>query len=164
MTWQSHCQVESARSITELAGDGEEDTALLLDMKQEATAFLAKQKWCERVTGIYWGDGIGGVVAVFLFTFESAPGVDALAAPAWCVVGDLPSLLLPCLGRKDTPVDVLERYCSEMDRWAQSVRGGEGGVGCVSVGVAPTIEHAEMLHTRVRSLREDIIPELRIPR
>ena len=156
--------VESTRSISELAGDDEEDTALLLDMKEEALDFLAGKDWCRRITDIYWGDGIGGVVAVFLFAFESAPGVDALATPAWCVVGDLPPLLLPCLGRQDTPVAVLERYCSELEKWAQSVSRGEGGSGCVPVAVAPTAEHVEMLQTRVRSLREDVIPELRLGR
>ena len=156
--------VDAVREIAALVGDDDEDTALLREMKQDAIDHLAQQAWCRRITEIYWGDGIGGVVAVFLFVFEADAADGSLAAPAWCVVGDLPSLLLPCTGRQDTPVDVLERYCQEMERWVASVRAGEGGGGCVPVAAAPTLQHAEMLDGRIQLLREDIIPQLRLPR
>ncbi len=156
--------VDAVHAIAALAGDDDEDTALLLEMKREATDHLTQQVWCQRITEIYWGDGIGGVVAVFLFMFDAVPGDGALAAPAWCVVGDLPALLLPCAGRRDTPVDALERYCGEMERWVASVRSGGCGAGCAPVAATPTLEHAEMLEGRVQLLREDVIPQLRLAR
>ncbi|MBK7074806.1 MAG: hypothetical protein IPH44_21155 [Myxococcales bacterium] len=156
--------VDAVHAIAALAGDDDEDTALLLEMKREATDHLTQQVWCQRITEIYWGDGIGGVVAVFLFMFDAVPGDGALAAPAWCVVGDLPALLLPCAGRRDTPVDALERYCGEMERWGASVRSGGCGAGCAPVAATPTLEHAEMLEGRVQLLREDVIPQLRLAR
>jgi|JI10StandDraft_1071094.scaffolds.fasta_scaffold01940_28 hypothetical protein len=160
----SRCPVESVRPMSALAGDDAEDTALLGEMRDEALAFLVAQPWCRRVTGAYWGDGIGGVVAVFLFEFDAAPGASAMVSPAWCVVGDLPSLLLPCRGRHETPVDVLERYCGEMERWSASVLAGERGAGCAVVAAAPTVEHAEMLQSRVSALRDDVMPQLRLER
>ncbi len=113
---------------------------------------------------MYWGDGIGGVVAVFLFAFDAVAAPGVLPSPVGCVVGDLPPLLLPCLGRHDTPVHVVERYCVAMSQWVESVASGQGGAGCVSVAAAPTLEHAEMLRSRIGLLREDIIPQLRLAR
>lgn len=156
--------VDSVQPISSLTGDDEEDTALLLKMKEEALDVLAGQDWCGRITAIYWGDGVGGVVAVFLLAFDSVPGRGGMATPVWCVVGDLPPLLLPCLGRGDTPVDVLERYCREMERWVESVERGAMGEGCVPVAVAPTREHAEMLRNRIGMLRVDVLPQLRLER
>lgn len=158
------CPVDSVQPISELAGDDEEDTALLIAMKEEALEVLAEQDWCSRITRIYWGDGIGGVVAVFLLAFDSVPGSEGMETPVWCVVGDLPPLLLPCLGRGDTPVDVLERYCREMGRWVESVERGAMGEGCVVVAAAPTLEHAEMLRNRIAMLRDDVMPQLRLER
>ena len=76
----------------DLRGDSDEDTQLLRSMLEEAQTFLTSFDWCKRVEASYFGLGVGGVVAVFLFHILPAhSGVDD---SLWVVAGDLPAAYL----------------------------------------------------------------------
>ena len=56
--------VVPAQAIT---GDDEQDTQLLRQMLSEADAYLRSFPWCKGVLSSFFGGGVGGVFAVFLF-------------------------------------------------------------------------------------------------
>lgn len=140
----------------ELRGDDEEDTALLRASLEEATAYLRGFEWCRGIREFYFGAGVGGIVAVFLFRIEPAPGVDQWL---WVVVGDLPSAYL-VTDRAPDPTAALRRYCELMGDWVASVRAGKGLEAVYPVAAPATLEHAAMLEGRLELLRSTVIPNL----
>lgn len=141
--------------LSQIKGDDAEDTALLRQMADEATRYLKSHKWCPDISHAYLGFGIGGVVAVFLFEFSMATrGVDS---QLWVVVGDLPSAYLvtdkACNARL-----ALELYCDLMDAWANAVTQNTSLESVYPVRAEATDENAVQLRSRVRFLRDKVIP------
>src|SRR4051812_48819734 len=94
-----------------LAGEDAEDTALLRGMLERASQYLRSFRWCADIEEAYFGLGVGGVVAVFLFRIRPAQtGVDPLL---WVVVGDVPSAYL-VTDRAPSPACALEGYVELM--------------------------------------------------
>ena len=75
--------------VSEMRGFDASDTAELERMLAEAERYLASHDWCPPIKSRHFGFGIGGVVAVFLFTFEKR--IKDRDDCVWVVVGDLPS-------------------------------------------------------------------------
>lgn len=75
----------------------------------------------------------------------------------WVVVGDLPSAYLPC---DDLPSweEALDGYVWEMQRRVDAVRAGESVAELIPTGVAPTIEHAASLGSRLEFIRQRMLP------
>jgi hypothetical protein len=138
-------------SVDEMRGDDLRDTHLLHAMLEEATSFINGFAWCGAVRRRWFGLGVGGVVAVFLFEIDAArPGVDERL---WVVVGDLPPAYL-VLDDAPTAHDALEGYVQEMSRWAEAARSGAPVDDLIPVNVAPSRENAELLLRRLSFLRE----------
>ena len=108
-----HVDLSRLTPVDQMRGDDDEDTALLKGMYEEAASYLRGFKWCRRIAEAYFGLGIGGVVAVFLFRIEGPPEVDQWL---WVVVGDLPPAYL-VTDDAPTPAVALEVYCSLMADW-----------------------------------------------
>jgi hypothetical protein len=51
--------------IDQMFGDDEEDTILLQAMAARAQEFILSLSFCKSIRGAYFGDGCGGVVALF---------------------------------------------------------------------------------------------------
>jgi len=51
----------------EMKGDDDEDTAFLQQMLPDAENYLLSHDWIKGISERYFGLGVGGVVAVFLF-------------------------------------------------------------------------------------------------
>jgi hypothetical protein len=61
-----------------MAGEDDEDTALLQQLLAEAENFLLSFSWCNSIAASYFGGGLGKIFAIFLFNISPAqPGVDA---------------------------------------------------------------------------------------
>jgi hypothetical protein len=58
--------------IERMMGDDSEDTALLGQMLEDARDYLRSFSWCESIKSAYFGGGIGGILAIFLFHTSSA--------------------------------------------------------------------------------------------
>lgn len=142
--------------VEEMRGDCEEDTALLKIMLEEAINYLKSHKWCPEIEKIYFGFGIGKIVAVFLFKFsEKIKGTDEFL---WVIVGDLPSAYL-VIDNSPSPKEALEGYCEIMEDWVNAVRNSASLKDVYPVKVPPTEEYARMLSSRIESLRSDVIPQ-----
>ena len=91
--------------IDQMFGDDEEDTILLQAMAARAQEFILSLSFCKSIRAAYFGDGCGGVVALFLFRIEpSEANVDEWL---WAVVGDVPPAYLVIDDCK-TPSQALE--------------------------------------------------------
>jgi hypothetical protein len=137
-----------------MVGEDAEETELLRASLREAAAFLESYNWCHGIMEAYFGLGIGGVVAVFLFRIDAPPSVDEWL---WIVTGDVP----PCyLVTEDasTPLAALEIYCDLMQDWVAAVRSGRPLNEVVPVDTAPTERNAAALHTRISFVRKEVIP------
>lgn len=139
----------------DIAGEDESETAELRGMLRDAEAYLRAFDWCPSIVERYLGYGLGGVIALFLFQLgEKIQGVDD---QLWVVVGDLPSAYLVC-DEAATPAAALEVYCGLMEDWAQAVLNGSSLDDVFPVTAEPTTEHANMLLSRTKFIRECLIP------
>lgn len=142
----------------DLAGEDEEETRLLRELADVATAFVKSQKWAPPIRQLYLAFGVGGVIGLFLVDFERGIAGDGRGdQEVWVVVGDLPSIYFETEDIP-TPAGALQTYCEIAEIWADRVNAGADISDCYPIPVAPTIEHAEMLRSRIASIREMFIP------
>ena len=148
--------VDSTRlvPIEDLQGDSEQDTALLRRMADDARAFLTEQTWCLGVERMWFGLGVGGIVAVFLASISTTSSdVDDTL---WIVVGDLPSAYLVTDESPDA-VEALKTYIAEMRLWIEAARTGVGFDEVIPVPVEPTREAADSLEKRLAFLEREVL-------
>jgi len=139
---------------SKIAGEDAEDTALLVAMREDAAGYLKSFEWCTGVTEAWFGCGVGGVVAVFLFEITSDS--DDADSTLWVVVGDLPPAYL-VTDDAPTPTEALRCYVSEMRQWVNAVRESEPLDDVIPVNVAPTPENADKLDTRLSFLEREFL-------
>src|SRR5438876_1314670 len=102
-----------------LVGDDEQDTALLRRMLNEAEDYISSFSWCNDVLDSFFGGGVGGIFAIFLFHIRpTRRGIDPWI---WIVVGDIPPAYLP-LADCDSPAEVFRTYLQGMTKWVQRAR------------------------------------------
>jgi hypothetical protein len=144
----------------QLRGDDAQDTALLKGMYHEARAYIESFRWCRRIRDAWFGFGVGGIVGLFLFNVEGDPEVDEWL---WVVVGDLPSayFVLDC---SPSPRAALEVYCDLMSNWVRAVQAGTPLDEVFPVSAPADLDHAAMLESRLRFLRNSILPLITEPR
>jgi hypothetical protein len=75
----------NAVPIERMTGDDEQDRALLEGMARQAAEYLMSFDWCVSIVDTYFGDGIGGIVAVFLSRILSAR-VDVDGSGSWWAI------------------------------------------------------------------------------
>jgi len=146
--------------ITRMKGDDEEDTELLREMLAEAKSYVRSFTWCKSIREEFYGNGVGGVVAVFLFRIEPGPGAPTSDEWLWVVTGDLPPAYL-VTDRAHDPHAAVEAYCGLMEEWIRSVRAGKGLDTVFPVAAEPTLETASLVERRIAFLRQDVMPILR---
>jgi len=141
-----------------MRGEDDEDTCLLQQMSHDAEAYLRSFSWCRDVQTSFFGGGVGGVFAVFLFNIRST---RADVSPwIWIVVGDIPSAYLP-IEDAETSAEVFKTYLRGMGRWvdyARSEHNTPPGDDVPPVKIPATPEWAEKLEKRLNSLRLIIQP------
>lgn len=147
-------------SVDLMRGEDNEETSLLRQALAEARKYLRDFKWVGAIREEYFGLGIGGVIAVFLFRVDGDADVDEWL---WVVVGDLPSAyLVP--DRATTPVEAIRIYCELMDDWVQAVHIGSGLEEVFPVKAEPSADNADLLRKRVCYLRDVLLPAYEGPK
>jgi hypothetical protein len=147
--------VQGIVPIDKLFGDDEEDTRLLTAMALEARNYISSFSWCRSIREAYFGDGYGGIIAVFFFRIEpDQPEVDEWL---WVLVGDIPPAYLVVDDCK-TPSEALDGYIREMSKWVKSAKQGKSSKRVIPVNTPATPEFAEMLERRLKVLRETVVP------
>ena len=151
--------IENLVSIEEITGEDAEETALLQEMGRNAIAYLSSFHWCPGIASGYLGYGVGGVMAAFLFNLNrKVAGTDDWL---WAVVGDLPSAYF-VTDEATTAAAALEAYCGLMDDWCSAVEENRPLNDVFLVRAAPTLEHARMLRSRLKYIRDVLVPQARL--
>ena len=154
----SDAPVAGVVPVQSMKGGDEEDTVLLRQMSREAEAYLRSFSWCGDVQSSFFGGGVGGVFAVFLFNIR--PTRPEVGPWIWIVVGDVPSAYLPIEDAK-SPAEVFKTYLWGMSKWVEYARSGQNGPAgddVPPVNVPATPEWADKLEKRLNSLRLIIQP------
>jgi hypothetical protein len=142
----------------DISGGDEQDTILLRTMLEDANEYISSFSWCGTVLSSYFGAGVGGIFAVFLFHIRpSRPGIDPWI---WVVVGDIPSAYLP-VADCQSPADVFRTYIQGMSKWVELARLGRTGTpdqGVPPMNVPATPEWAEKLNQRLNGLTLAVTP------
>ncbi len=142
--------------------DAEED-ALLAQREDEARNYVASFGWSKPIQEILLAFGMSGILALFLVRFDEAVRWEGEEdAELWVVIGDLPPAYF-ATDDSPNPGEALETYCIFMEDWADRILKGEDLAGSYPVAAAPTVEHAEMLKSRIEFIRGEIIPLVRCP-
>jgi hypothetical protein len=144
--------------LAQMVGGDDEDTRLLNAMASGAQSYLRSFRWCKDIREVYFGDGYGGIVALFLFWIQPAhEGVDEWL---WIVFGDLPPAYLVTDALK-TPSQALEGYMEETLRWVELAKQGKTSEDVIPVNVPATPGNAADLEKRLKFLKEIIVPAFR---
>jgi hypothetical protein len=150
--------VPSVVPLAEIQGDDEEDTALLKQMGEQATRYVRSYPWCLDLGAGYFGDGIGWIVGIFLFQV-AMKGFDGHQW-IWVFMGDVPSAYL-LLDSYRSPHAALEKYIEGLETWVKEAEHGRTSPDLIPINVPPTPEYVAMARSRVASLREHILPNIR---
>lgn len=154
--------------VAEPGEDEAEDTLDLAEMEDWARNVLDNRgfgPYCQELLLAY---GLPRVIALYLARLD-LPVSPVYPIPTgriegkkdlWVVVGDLPAIHF-WGDWGDTRDYALESYCITAEEWAQCVLDGESLDECFPIPAAPTREHARMLLSRVRFIRDEIIPVVR---
>lgn len=150
--------------IEDLPTSDVEDVAGLVKLAREAESFLTWHWWCGAVRQGYLDYDWYGILALFYFEIEPAsPNAEDIV---WVIVGDVPPAYI---GAKTCPTatDAIEGYVYELEDWVEAVNAGQSVDDLMPVyvrhaleRVAPTVEFAEMLASRLDFIRSEIIAHM----
>jgi hypothetical protein len=150
--------VKGVVPIDQMVGGDNEDTKLLRVMASGAENYLRSFPWCKDIREVYFGDGYGGVVAVFLFHIEAeGPDVDEWL---WVISCDVSPAFLVTDSCK-TPSQALEGYIEEVFKWIQLAKQGRSSKDVIPVYMPATPENAADLERRLKVLQEAVVPAFR---
>ena len=145
---------------TVLPGDSdyEQEDALLAAMADDAHNYLMDYWPTPPITELILAFGVGNIIALFLARL-SRPLTGEMEGETelWVVVGDAPSI---CFETTDapTPALALELYCCIAQDWADNILAGRSLSDSFPITAEPTIEHANMLKSRIEMYRNHYIP------
>jgi hypothetical protein len=150
--------VKGVVSVDQMVGGDDEDTKLLRVMASGAENYVRSFSWCKKIREVYFGDGYGWVVAVFLFHIEpEQPDVDEWL---WVISCDVSPAYLVTDSCK-TPSQALEGYIEEVVKWIQLAKQGRSSKNVIPVYMPATPENAADVEQRIKLLREVIVPAFR---
>lgn len=152
----ANVDVSGFQLAPDLVGEDAEDTEQLRKMARDAEAYITSHRWAPPVDQLLLGYGLGGVLALFLAKFsELLPGGEDDCL--WVVVGDLPPAYF-VVDAAPNARGALSVYCELMEDWANRVIAEDDLGEAFPVEAEPTEEHAQMLKSRLRFIRDKVIP------
>jgi len=151
-----HVDLSKVVPTDELRGEDDEETILLQGMLTDAKDYLRSFAWCDGLKSSYFGLGVGGVVAVFLFRIEHSK--DDVDDWVWVVVGDIPSAYMTCEDAPN-PACALDGYIGAMREWAEAAIQGNPVDDLIPVNVPATPEWGKNLASRLDFLDREILSQ-----
>ena len=149
-------QLDMSKVVPEgaIQGEDDEETAQLQLLFREAREYLSTLNWLGEIKVGYFGLGVGGIVCVALFEVE--PVQRDAPDHTWVVVGDLPPAYI-AIDDAPNPATALDSYIGAMEDWVDAAKAGRPVGDLIPVNVAPTLQNAEKLETRLRFLDQEIL-------
>lgn len=144
-------KVEPLESIK---GEDQDETRELKGLAERARKYLEAFSWCEGIKKGYFGIGVDGIVAVFLFNIiPNAEGVDDWV---WVIVGDLPPAYIS-VDDSPNPAAALDSYIGAMQQWVEAAKTGRSVDELIPVNVPPTKDNALQLESRLGFIDREIL-------
>jgi hypothetical protein len=135
-----------------------EEAAQLEALWEDARAYVKSRTWAPFVAEILLAYGLGPIVGLFFVRFSAPPPSEIPdERERWVVVGDGPYMNFETEDAP-TPDLALRLYCAICQDWADNVLAGADLSDSYPIPVEPTQEHAEMLLSRVKFIRTEIVP------
>jgi hypothetical protein len=127
-------------------------------MVEEAVRYVRSFQWCTDLHEQFFGDGYGGIVALFLFrvTIRKVKNPEWI----WVIVGDIPSAYME-FEPFHSPRAALLRYIEGVEEWLTANDEERQSGDLIPIDVPPGAESIEMLRGRMETLRSSILPNLR---
>jgi hypothetical protein len=138
-----------------IQGEDEEETTMLREMLANARRYIRSYSWCPAISEEYMGFGISNIFALFLFRF--AQSIDDTDDYLWVVEGDLPSAYF-VVDEARNPRAAAQVYCGMMEEWIDAVQKRSPLDNVFPIKADATTEIAQMLTSRIRYIRSEIIP------
>jgi hypothetical protein len=138
----------------EMGGGTDEETEELKAYLNEAESEINFYSWHDGIVRSYFGMGIGGIFAIFLF--EILPNRKNVDNFVWVIVGDLPSAYITC-ETAPNPACALDCYICAMEEWVEAAKIGKSVENLIPVNVPATPENGLLLETRLKFLDEKIL-------
>jgi hypothetical protein len=139
--------------------EAKDEERLLQQLEQKARAFVQSHRWAPPIEEMLLAFGIGGVIGLYLVRFERgiSTGEGKGAREIWVVVGDLPSIYFEIEGSQ-TRAGALRTYCDIAEAWADATLTDDDLSECFPIPTEPTEEHAQMLKSRLQTIRNEFVP------
>ncbi len=131
-----------------------EELRNIMDLYQEAEAYITSFGWCKKVDNAWYALGVYEQLGVFLF--EIQPANEAIDSMIWVIVGDLPTAYLD--SSATTEIEALIIYTDLMEDWARKVLEGESTADGYPVEIEPNEENARALLDKITFIRQEVIP------
>ena len=147
--------ISGAVPADQMFGDSAEDTARLEADLQAARQYLLSRDWCFGIRSMYFGAGLGSIIAVFLAELDHPP--NGSGEWLWVVVGDVPPAYL-VVDDCPTPIAALEAYVELMQPWVDLAREGKQSDEIFPIDLLATPENATKLQGRLDALTMTVIP------
>ncbi len=150
--------VKGVVPLDQMVGGDDEDTRLLREMASGAEKYVRSFSWCKGIREMLFGDGYGGVAAVFLFHIE--PAREDVDEWLWVISCDVSPAYLVTDSCK-SPSQALECYIEEVRKWIDLAKQGRASKDVIAVYMPATAKNAEDVERRIKVLREAIVPAFR---
>lgn len=140
--------------VSQMRGTDEEDSRLLTKMLAEARNYLTKHNWCGPIIEEFFGLGVGGLVAVFLFRIQ--PGKPSADSLVWVVVGDIPPLYIST-DDAPNPACALDAYLGAITYWAKTAIAGGSMADAPPINATPSPQNGKALLGRIEFIDREIL-------
>ncbi len=137
-----------------MSGESEEETESLNNYLREAEEEINFYTWHNGIANSYFGMGVGGIFAVFLF--EVIPNREDIDKFVWVIVGDLTPAYITCEDAPN-PACAFDGYIGAMEEWVEAAKFGKSVENLIPVNVPATPEYGAQLENRLRFLNERIL-------
>lgn len=148
----------SMKKISEALDSDPEEARLLSERAEEAKHFVEGFSWCKKIIEQRFAGGFSHVAVFFFKTINSQAKLES-DSDFWVVVGDLPPAILVS-DENPNVKEALLSYVYWMREWVSAVKAGKSTRDCIPVNVAPTMEHALMLESRLDFIENEYVPSL----
>jgi hypothetical protein len=116
--------------------------------------YLSSLNWITEINDLNLAYGIGGIIGIFLAKVSTSyPDIPNYH---WIIIGDLPPAYIDFEENSDWKA-ALDAYITEMSLWVEAVRADKPLDDIIPVTATPTLEHADMLESRLQFLQENLL-------
>lgn len=142
-------------SIEYLNSSGLEYVDELIELSNQAIAFVESKPWCNKVINGWLSRGRGYMFG--LFYFQIKPSRPDIPGYHWVIVGDLPPAYLD-VEFCPTASSAIEGYVCELQEWVDRVMTDRPlDESVIPVNVPPEKKWAEQLQSRLDLIRKNIL-------